>query len=196
MKKTTALLMAAALLLGGCSSRDPEDGSQSDITDGSDLSIGAAIEGPLEEASDISLFSNPPTLLTGDGTRAVITALVLDEQNRAIPGHDVSFSTDGGALQNIQATTNEAGEAIAELNLQGDFRNKSVTVTASVGEQSADVDVVSLGSDITMTAPEDLVVGQTADLTFTLLSGAGTPISNEIIQFVRRPAIVSVRIPG
>ena len=183
MKKTTALLMVAALLLGGCSSRDPDDGSQSDITDGSDLSIGAAIEGPLEEASDISLFSNPPTLLTGDGTRAVITALVLDEQNRAIPGHDVSFSTDGGALQNIQATTNEAGEAIAELNLQGDFRNKSVTVTASVGEQSADVDVVSLGSDITMTAPEDLVVGQTADLTFTLLSGAGTPISNEIIQF-------------
>ena len=85
MKKTTALLMVAALLLGGCSSRDPEDGSQSDITDGSDLSIGAAIEGPLEEASDISLFSNPPTLLTGDGTRAVITALAVSYTHLTLP---------------------------------------------------------------------------------------------------------------
>ena len=184
MKKTTALLMVAALLLGGCSSRDPEVAPDDSIIDsGDDLSIGAAIAEPLEDASDISVFSDPPTVLTGDGTRALITALVLDDQNRAIPGHEVSFGTDGGALQNILAVTNEAGEATAELNLQGDFRNKSVTVTAAVGEQSSEVVVVSLGSDITMTAPEDLIVGQTADLTFTLLTGAGTPISNEIIQF-------------
>ncbi len=188
MKKTTALLMVAALLLGGCSSRDPDTGSEGSVTDGTDLTFGAAIDGegfdgPLADATGISVFSDPPTVLTGDGSRAVITALVLDDQNRAIPGHEVSFATDGGALQNIQAVTNEAGEAIAELNLQGDFRNKSVTVTAAVEEQSSEVVVVSLGSQITMTATEDLIVGQTADLTFTLLSGAGTPISNEIIQF-------------
>ena len=183
MKKTTALLMVAALLLGGCSSRDPEEAPEGLVTDGSDLSIGAAVAEPLEDAGNISVFSDPPSVLTGDGTRALITALVLDDQNRAIPGHEVSFGTDGGALQNIQAITNEAGEAIAELNLQGDFRNKSVTVTASVGEQSSEVDVVSLGSAITMTAPEDLIVGQNANLAFELLSGAGTPISNEIIQF-------------
>ena len=98
MKKTTALLMVAALLLGGCSSRDTETSPEGSVTDGSDLSIGAAIDGegfdgPLADASGISVFSDPPTVLTGDTTRAVITALVLDDQNRAIPGHEVSFGT-------------------------------------------------------------------------------------------------------
>ncbi len=197
MKKTIALLMITALFLGGCSSRtSDEDSSVTTITtDGDDLSIGAATDGddnsdaeaevviPPVDAENIRVFSNPPALLTGDAENAIITAIVTDDQNRAIPGHEVNFSSDTGVLQNIVATTNESGEATAELNLVGDFINKNIFVSASVEDVVDEISVVAQGSAVTMVAPEDLVVGDTADLEFTLLSGAGTPIPNELIQF-------------
>ena len=192
MKKTIALLMVAALFLGGCSSRTSDNDSVT--TTGEDdlgLDIGAATDEfdveevviPLVDPENIRLFSDPPALLTGDTTNATITAVVTDEQNRAITGHEVSFSSDAGVLQNIEAITNEFGEATAELNLAGDFINKSITVSGGVEDLTAEVQVVAQGSAITMTAPEDLIVGDTANLEFTLLTGAGTPIPNQLIQF-------------
>lgn len=198
MKKTIALLMVASLFLGGCSSRTSDNEVSDAVTD-SDLSIGAATDAdadadsdldteeeiviPLVDPENIQVFSNPPALLTGDETNAIITAVVTDDQNRAIAGHEVSFSTDSGVLQNISAITNENGEATAELNLIGDFVNKNISITAGVEDLISEASVVAQGSEVTMVAPQDLIVGETADLEFTLLSGAGTPIPNELIQF-------------
>ncbi len=189
MKKTIALIMIAALWIGGCSSRTSDDESTVTTSDGG-LTFGAATDEdesfdtlPVADASNIRVFSSPPALLTGDATPAIISAVVTDDQNRAIAGHQVSFASDAGVLQNIQEVTNEAGEATAELSLAGDFLNKTITVTATVDDISSQALVVAQGSAITMIAPEDLVAGDTANLEFTLLSGAGTPIPNEIIQF-------------
>ena len=168
--------MVAALWLTGCSSRDDEEA----IADGGDLQIGAALQVP---AGQVRIFSNTPSLLTGDGNRALITAVVTDESNRALADQEVIFSSDGGVLQNIQSITTDAGEASAELNLAGDFRNRNISVSANVGGQTADVLIVATGSDISLDAPENLIVGQTADVAFTLLSGGGTPIPNELITF-------------
>lgn len=182
MKKTIAVLMIATLWLGGCSSRNSDEGATQNVTAG-EPGIGAATAAPTANANAVTLFSNPPALLTGDETRALVTAVVTDDQNRAIEGYEVNFSSNGGLLQNIQATTNEAGEATAELNLAGNYHNTNVVVTAGVGDATSDITVVSQGSEITMTAPSDLIVGQTARLEFSLLSGAGTGIPNEVIEF-------------
>lgn len=189
MKKTIALLMVAALFIGGCSSRD--SGESTSGLDASGLDIGAAIDGedsdielpPPADAANILVFSDPPALNTGDSASAIIKAVVMDEQNNAIPRHEVSFSSNGGVLQNIQPITDETGAATAELNLAGDFINKTITVTATVQGKTAEVLIVAQGSAITLVAPGDLIVGDTADLEFTLLSGAGTPIPNQVIQF-------------
>ncbi len=175
MKKTIALLMVATLWLAGCSSRSEDPAAET--VDG--LEIGAALAAP----GQVRVFSDKPALLTGEVDRALITAVVTDDSNRAVAGHNVSFGSDGGVLQNIQATTNEAGEAIAELSLAGDYRNRNITVTASVDGNMTEVLVVAAGSNITMQAPEDLILGQTADVEFTLLSGGGSPIPNEVISF-------------
>ena len=133
MKKTIALLMVAALWIGGCSSRSDEDINDIDI---SGLDIGAAtddIDVELEDPANILIFSSTPTLLTGDdNTAATISAIVTDEQNRAVEGHVVNFGSDAGVLRNIQAETDESGEARAELSLAGDLINKTITVTATV----------------------------------------------------------------
>ena len=174
MKKTIALIMVAALWLAGCSSRDDAES----IADGSDLDIGAALQVP---AGQVRIFSDTPSLLTGDANRALITAVVTDESNRALAEQEVIFSSDGGVLQNILSVTSDAGEATAELNLAGDFRNRNISVSASVGGETAEVLIVATGSGISLDAPENLIVGQTADVAFTLLSGGGTPIPNELI---------------
>ncbi len=187
MKKTIALLMVAALFLGGCSSRDPDEVAVPDV---SGLDIGAAIDGetpeivePPVDAANILIFSDPPALSTGDSTSAIIKAVVMDAQNNAIAGHEVSFGSDGGVLQNIQSITDETGAATAELNLAGDFINKTIAVSATAQTINAELLIVAQGSAITMTAPEDLIIGDIANLEFSLLSGAGTPIPNQLIQF-------------
>jgi len=196
MKKSIVLLLAASLWIGGCSSRT-EPGE--DAVAGTDLTTGAALDGsggvidpgsvtptePVElvPAADIKLFSDKPALNTGAGDRVVVTAIVADSFGRSVEGHEVSFSTSGGVLQNVSAITTAAGEATAELSLAGDYLNRNITITASVDDQFAETIVVAAGSVMSMEATEDLILGDTAELVFTLMSGAETPIPNELVEF-------------
>ena len=100
MKKTIALLLVATMWMAGCSSRTEEPEVIVDTTD-TNLDIGAALEAPLESVGQVLLASNPPALATGSDSVAIITASVTDAGRRAIEGHEVVFSSDGGALQNI-----------------------------------------------------------------------------------------------
>jgi len=184
MKKTIALLLVAAFWLSGCSSRTEDTAT----TAAGELEFGAAIDGEdvdagavVVPAERLVLISNQPTLLTGSADPAVITAIVSDNSNRALVGNEVLFSSDAGVLRNMQPITDESGEATVELHLAGDFHNRNVTVSAVVDGVEAQVVVVAGGSTITMDAPTDLIVGDTADLEFTFLSGSETPIANEAI---------------
>jgi len=183
MNKLIPLVLLAAMVATGCSSRsddatDSTDGANAG-TDGS-LDIGAAQSAP----SQVRILSSSPTLITGSaGDTAQITAIVTDDNNRVVSGQEVVFSSDGGVLQNILSETTESGEATAQLNLAGDYRNRNITVTATIGENTATVLVAATGTILEMEAPSDLVIGQTADLEFTLLAGDGLPIPNQSVSF-------------
>jgi len=109
MKKTIALILIATFWLSGCSSRTEEGGETTTVDPG--LGIGAALDAdlditaPLLPPDQIVLFSDQPTLLTGGSDPAVITAIVSDDSNRALEGHEVLFSSDAGILRNIQSIT-------------------------------------------------------------------------------------------
>jgi len=183
MKKTIALFLLTTVFLGGCSGRS-EEAAPAEIgtdptTGGSILDVGAAEQ---EAAGDIRLLSAKPSLKTGVGDITKITALVTDGSNRAVSGYEVDFSSDGGVLQNVQATTNESGEAIAELSLAGDYRNRNITVLAMVDDESAEVLVAATGTIVQMDAPTDLLVGQTAPVIFTLTAGDNQPIPNQTLS--------------
>jgi len=183
MKKTIALFLLATVFVAGCSGRTDDaaataDNSADGTTDGS-LTIGAAGQA---EVGDIRLLSAKPSLNTGVGDATVITAIVTDSSNRAVSGYVVDFSSDGGVLQNVQATTNESGEAIAELSLAGDYRNRTITVLASVGDESTEVLVEATGTIVQMDAPTDLLTGQTAPVIFTLTAGDNQPITNQTLS--------------
>ena len=127
MKKIIALFLLATVFLGGCSGREDSATAEgvSGTSDSDSLSIGAAQQVGV---GNIRLLSASPSLNTGIGDVTIITAIVTDSSNRALADFVVDFSADGGVLQNVQETTNEAGEATAELSLAGDFRNRNITV--------------------------------------------------------------------
>lgn len=176
MKKILALMLASLVWLGGCSGRTDEAADSADP-----LEIGAALEAADEE---IRLVTSSPSLLTGTGETASISAVVVDQQNRVVSDREISFSADGGVLQNIISTTNEIGEATAELSLAGDYRNRNITVTATHGSKSASILVAATGTKIEMVAPEKIILGDTAELSFTLTAGNDGPIPNQTVAFL------------
>ena len=180
MKKIIALFLLATVFLGGCSGREDSATAEgvSGTSDSDSLSIGAAQQVGV---GNIRLLSASPSLNTGIGDVTIITAIVTDSSNRALADFVVDFSADGGVLQNVQETTNEAGEATAELSLAGDFRNRNITVAASVGNQVSEVLVAATGTGVQMQAPTDLLVGQTAPVIFTLAAGDSQPIPNQML---------------
>ncbi len=130
----------------------------------------------------IRVISNASVIETGGSDTATITALVTDEDNRVIEGHQVEFSSTGGVLQNIVSSTSAAGQATAELNLAGDYRNQLITVSADSGGQVGSVQIGASGSTVSVAGPTALVGGNTADLTITLTSGNGQPIPNHVLS--------------
>ena len=174
MKKTIALVLMTAVWLAGCSGRTDEDVAD----DPNDPLVIAAAQAVVGQ---IRVLTTSPSLQTGSTESASIIAIVTDDNNRVIESQDVSFSSDGGVLQNIISTTTESGEASAELNLAGDYRNGNITVTASVGTHEATVSVAAAGSVLEIAAPEDLILGDTPDLEIKLLAGSGQPIPNQVV---------------
>lgn len=174
MKKTIAMVLMTAVWLSGCSGRTDETVAE-DSTDPLVIAAAQAATG------QIRVLTTSPSLLTGATESASIIAIVTDDNNRVIESQEVTFSSDGGVLQNIIATTTEAGEASAQLNLAGDYRNRNITVTATLGSLEAVVLVAATGTVIEMTAPENLIIGDTPELEFKLLAGSGQPIPNQII---------------
>ncbi|OED43018.1 hypothetical protein AB833_04780 [Chromatiales bacterium (ex Bugula neritina AB1)] len=181
MNKYILLVLLAVVALGGCSGRTDESTSETSDTasgaNGATPSIGAAQAAPAQ----VLILSDKPTLQTGAADKAEITALVTDDSNRVVVGQDVLFSSDGGVLQDIVATTDESGEAKAFLNLAGDYRNRNITVSAEIGEFSASVLVAATGTKLDIETPDNLVTGQDANVTFTLVAGDGQPIPNRVI---------------
>ncbi len=177
MKKTIALMLAGIVWLGGCSGRTDDVGEGT--TD--PLEIAAAIDAANE---DIRLVTSSPSLQTGTGDTVLISAVVVDDRNRVVSDREIEFSSDGGVLQNISSQTNETGEATAELSLGGDYRNRNITVTAALGSKTASILVAATGTTVAMTAPEKIILGETADLEFTLTAGSDQPIPNQTLSFL------------
>lgn len=186
-----AWLIAGIILLSSCGQRSEEDAasdrqpqynangelivdSESDTTDLSSLS------GTL----NLRVISNANSISTGGTDVATITALVTNQNNNAVAGATVVFSSTGGVLQNISGSTDENGEATATLKLPQDFQNQDIVVTASAGSSDADVKITATGSKLEVTGPATLVAGDQAELVIRLIAGNEEPIANQVVNVI------------
>ncbi len=185
IKKITLPLAILLTLLTACS---PRSDDAITTVGGATTDANSTVESGGETVQDtnttkVIVITDNSLIETGGSEIAKITALVKDEDNVLIEGELVAFSATGGSLKVINSSTSEDGTATAELGLDGDSKNQDIVVSATAGNVTASVQIKADGTDISISGPSALVVGDTANLTAILSAGNGEPISNEIIEF-------------
>ncbi|MEE9335058.1 MAG: Ig-like domain-containing protein [Granulosicoccaceae bacterium] len=186
MKKIGIALIVASITLSACGKRtdgetDGTTGSTSFTgtgqVSGGTPGVGAAVEAAL----NVRVISDRNNIPTGGSDVAIITALITNELNQAVADESVVISSTGGVLQTISATTDENGAASATLALAQDYQNQDITVTVAAGVHTGSVLIQASGSTLNVAGPSALVLGDTAELNFTLLAGDLEPIANHEI---------------
>lgn len=163
--KITALLMAASVVLNACGTRSDDGGL-----------------GGSSDATTVRVLSDVASLPTGSSSPATISVLVTDSDNIAVANTDVSFSSSGGVLQDVATTTDTNGFASATLNIEQDFENQDIVVTVSSEGSTGQATVAAAGSALNVAGTNSLVSGDVADISATLVTGSGDPITNEPIS--------------
>lgn len=186
-----ALLLAGSMLLSSCGPRTEEDNAndrQPQYNANGELIAGTNTSTTATSTStsvlSLRVISNVNSISTGGTDVANITALVTNENNNAVAGQAVVFSSTGGVLQNISTLTDDNGEASATLKLPQDFQNQDIVVTVSAENANADVKITALGSTLEVTGPATLVAGDQAELVIRLIAGNDEPIANQIIDVI------------
>jgi hypothetical protein len=133
----------------------------------------------------LTLLTSSPQVPSDGALPVTLTAQVQDEDNNFVPDVVVAFSADSGGLAVTQGTTDASGRALATLSTAGDPTNRSITVTATVTEGgvtlSDSVTVSVIGTQLTVTGPSNLVLGDTTTYTVVLADANSTGISGQTV---------------
>ena len=86
----------------------------------------------------------------------------------------VTFRANSGSIQVVRGTTDDTGTATAALGTGGNPANRDITVTATGGSITAQTVVNVRGTIITIDGLSTTTIGQTVELTVTLLDSSGT----------------------
>ena len=176
-----SLIIPAAFFIS-CSDVPPE--STGDGSGGGAVAAGTGDNGAAASstvASLILLSSSPQ--LDSDGMESVtLTTLIRDANNNLMSDVSVTFSADSGAIQVVRGVSEDAGTATATLTTAGNQANRDIAVTATSGSITAQTIVAVRGTNINIDGLSTTTIGQTVDLTVTLLDSSGVNgISGEII---------------
>ena len=138
------------------------------------------------ELESLVLLTSSPQLPSDGALPVNLTAQVKDASNNLVPDLAVSFSSDSGSLTVTQPVTDVSGQALATLSTLGDPTNRTITVTASVSDGTDTltdtITVAVIGSQITITGPDNLSFGDVGNYDVKLVDAAGTGIPNVTVN--------------
>ena len=197
---TSSLLLSAVLALGmagcggGASDAQPTGGCSLGSTSGCGGTLPPVIPpvttpvtpaDPASLASSVQLvFSSTELASAGlPGGEVVVTALVKDGANLALPGASIAFAADSGILGSVESVTDKNGPARALLGTGGAQFNRNIQITATVGSQSGSGTVAVTGSTVELAGPSLLTPGQQAELTVTVRDSARQPVAGTAISY-------------
>lgn len=173
MKRLKAILMACAMamLFAGCGSGGGEREFDAEAQTPTPTPTAPGVPATIE------LTKSSPSI-SSDGRQAVrLFATVKDAGNVALPDVAVAFSATGtgASLSIVKGTTDATGQAEASLTID-DPTNRTITVTATAGGQSASTDVLVVGTTVAISGPASIVVGQPAVFQVAVMDASGEPV--------------------
>jgi hypothetical protein len=135
----------------------------------------------------ISLLLSSPTLPSSGfaSTDVTLTAVLVDQNNNALAGVPVTFTSDSGILVGgASATTNASGLATVTLGTNGNPTNRTINVTASGDGVTAKGTVAVTGTTVTATgAASSLTINVPAKFAFNVQDSSGNNIPNAAVTF-------------
>ena len=132
----------------------------------------------------VSLIADTLQLGSGAGAKVELSALVRDSNNVVLRDIPVTFASDSGEIDQIDAVTAENGVAKASLTTQTDKNIRNISVTARVQQQSANLVISVIGTDLNIAAPTSVVLGDTTNIDLYLTDSNDTGIQGVEIEVV------------
>jgi len=120
-------------------------------------------------ASQLTVTSSVPSIASDGSQTATITAYARDASNALIAGVPVVFSATSGGVSGSTGTTGTNGTATATLGTAGDSSLRTITVTATSGSLTANVNVPVVQQ------------GGTTPLTVAMGSGTGASFQSGVL---------------
>lgn len=187
-----ASALSLAILLAACGG---DDDSTPLAGNGNNNGNGAGSEEPTNPSvniGSIQLLASTPAMGSSGQDKAIITALVRDQNGILTPDVGVNFeASNNGSLIVTSPTTSKSGQAGAELSTQGDARNRTISVTASANSISESINVAVTGTTMNLTGPSAISNGASADFEARLLDSAGQGIGNTVVSISSQGNTVS-----
>ena len=142
----------------------------------------------------IALLASSPQLPSNGSRPVTIQAIVRNASNQLVSGVAVQFSTSSGGITPVTTTAGAAatpavpagttdanGTAAAQLTPL-DPTNRTITVTATIGSTTATIDVVVVGTTVTVTGPSSVILGGTASYSVAVLDSGNVGISGRTVS--------------
>jgi hypothetical protein len=184
----TSCMFLAILALAGCGG----GGSASSCTLGSSAGCGGTFTpptpvappvvlpvpaDPAASAAAVSLVASNNELPSAGTSEIMLTALVRTSDNNALTGANVSFTADSGLLTVVNGLTDRSGKATAMLGTGGSAANRTIKVTARVGNQTTEGQVQVVGTTVTVTGAASALAGNPLELVATVRDSSGRPLA-------------------
>lgn len=135
----------------------------------------------------LNLYTDKVQLPSSGSDSAQLTALVKNAQSVLMEGQNVAFSAPGESgveIQVDQAQTDASGRALATLTTRNNAQNRTVQITATVGELTQTLEVAITGTEVTVNGPKSVILSQPAEMTLRVQDSDGVPLANQSIDVV------------
>ena len=133
----------------------------------------------------LELFSNAVQLASSGGDEIELIAVVKNDQNVLLPGIVVSFAVDQNAsLTDIDAQTGSDGTARATLSTRNNKENRTITVSATSGPLSQNLEIDVVGTEVNINGPGSVILNDSAPITVVLSDSDGNGIAGQAVNLM------------
>ena len=156
------------------------------VTVASGAARGTVVVNVIAAQETVTVTTSSPQMPSAGTSPVTITALVRGASNQLLSGVPVSFGATSGGLQTSSGTssvnTGANGAATATLTTAGDPSNRSITVTATVGNgTSGTVTVNVVGTTLSVAGPASVIQGTVNTYTVALADSSGNGIPATVV---------------